>query len=85
VARPQRSASDFLQFSKLDGRLERQPTWLGWIKDDLQMHTTWSDGSGSILDTAGAAKERNCEYIAVIEPLAPVPFLDDPLKIANSR
>jgi histidinol phosphatase-like PHP family hydrolase len=27
------------------------------------MHTTWSDGSGSVRDMADAAKLRGCEYI----------------------
>jgi PHP domain len=37
------------------------------VKGDLQMHTQWSDGSGSIEDMARAADERGYEYIAITD------------------
>jgi DNA polymerase (family 10) len=37
------------------------------VKGDLQMHTTWSDGSASLEEMASAAKERGYEYIAVTD------------------
>ena len=37
------------------------------VKGDLQMHTLWSDGSGSIDDMARAAVERGYEYIAITD------------------
>jgi len=37
------------------------------VKGDLQMHTAWSDGSGSIEDMARAASARNYEYIAITD------------------
>jgi len=37
------------------------------IKGDLQMHTTWSDGSASLEDMAIGAKKRGYEYIAVTD------------------
>ena len=37
------------------------------IRGDLQMHTTWSDGSASMEEMAVAAKERGYEYIAVTD------------------
>jgi DNA polymerase (family 10) len=37
------------------------------IKGDLQMHTTWSDGSVDLSEMAKAAKERGYEYIAVTD------------------
>ena len=37
------------------------------IKGDLQMHTTWSDGSVDLGGMAKAAKERGYEYIAVTD------------------
>jgi len=37
------------------------------IKADLQMHTTWSDGSSNLEAMAEAAKERGYEYIAVTD------------------
>ncbi|HEV2139398.1 MAG TPA: DNA polymerase/3'-5' exonuclease PolX [Nitrososphaerales archaeon] len=37
------------------------------IRGDLQMHTTWSDGSASLEDMARGAKKRGYEYIAVTD------------------
>ena len=37
------------------------------IKGDLQMHTTWSDGSATLEEMAVGAKERGYEYIAVTD------------------
>lgn len=37
------------------------------VKGDLQMHTQWSDGSGSVEDMARAADERGYEYIAITD------------------
>jgi DNA polymerase (family 10) len=39
----------------------------GDIKGDLQMHTTWSDGSAELEQMARAAKARGYEYIAVTD------------------
>ena len=37
------------------------------LRGDLQMHTEWSDGSGSIAEMAAAAGERDYEYIAITD------------------
>jgi histidinol phosphatase-like PHP family hydrolase len=37
------------------------------VKGDLQMHTAWSDGSGSIEDMARAASDRDYQYIAITD------------------
>ena len=37
------------------------------VKGDLQMHSTWSDGSASLEEMAEAAKARGYEYIAVTD------------------
>ena len=37
------------------------------VRGDLQMHTTWSDGSATLEEMATAAKERGYEYIAVTD------------------
>jgi histidinol phosphatase-like PHP family hydrolase len=47
--------------------LATQPSWLAGVKGDLQMHTQWSDGSGSIEEMAEAATARGYEYIAVTD------------------
>jgi DNA polymerase (family 10) len=37
------------------------------LKGDLQMHTTWSDGSASLEEMAKGARERGYQYIAVTD------------------
>ena len=37
------------------------------VNGDLQMHTVWSDGSGTIEEMARAALARGCEYIAITD------------------
>jgi DNA polymerase (family X) len=37
------------------------------IRGDLQMHSTWSDGSHTIEDMAGACQERGYEYCALTD------------------
>ena len=47
--------------------LAKKPDWLTGIRGDLQMHSEWSDGSGSIQEMAEAALERKYEYIAITD------------------
>ena len=37
------------------------------LQGDLQMHTTWSDGSASIQEMAEAAADRGYSYIAITD------------------
>ncbi len=37
------------------------------LRGDLQMHTRWSDGSGTIAEMADAAKDRSYGYIAITD------------------
>ena len=56
--RPPAIRRDFL--TRADARviLASNPEWTKRLRGDLQMHTTWSDGSASILEMAQAAKEQ---------------------------
>jgi len=36
--------------------LKANPDWRERLRGDLQMHTTWSDGSGSVAQMAAAEK-----------------------------
>jgi hypothetical protein len=58
---------DFL--TRADARviLAARPEWTVRLRGDLQMHTRWSDGSGSILEMAQAAKERHYESISITD------------------
>ena len=44
-----------------------RPAWSKKLRGDLQMHTRWSDGSGTIAEMADAAKERSYSYIAITD------------------
>jgi len=57
----------FLSFTEAQHILARAPAWLKGIKGDLQMHSSWSDGSALIADMAAAAVEFNYEYIAITD------------------
>jgi histidinol phosphatase-like PHP family hydrolase len=59
--------SQFLTVPQARRALAKRPEWLRLVKGDLQMHTTWSDGSGSIAEMAEAAKQRRYEYIAITD------------------
>jgi DNA polymerase (family 10) len=47
--------------------LEKKPDWIKGIKGDLQMHSEWSDGTGSICEMADAAVQRGYEYISITD------------------
>jgi histidinol phosphatase-like PHP family hydrolase len=65
--RPPATRRDFL--TRADARviLASNPEWMRQLQGDLQMHTTWSDGSAGILEMAQAAKERGYAYIAITD------------------
>jgi len=58
---------DFLTLAGARRILAANPDWSKKLRGDLQMHTTWSDGSGSIAEMAAAAEERGYEYIAITD------------------
>ena len=76
VPAPPDMRSHFLSLTEARKGLARNSSWLGGIRGDLQMHTNWSDGSGSIEEMAEAARERGYEYIAITDH-------SQGLKIAN--
>jgi hypothetical protein len=57
----------FLTLTEARATLAAKPSWLRGIKGDLQMHTTWSDGEGTVAEMAAAAVERGYEYIAITD------------------
>src|SRR5437773_5325384 len=58
---------DFISLAEARQLLATQPEWSKRLRGDLQMHTQWSDGSGTIAEMANAAKERLYEYIAITD------------------
>jgi histidinol phosphatase-like PHP family hydrolase len=57
----------FLTLTEARAALAKQPAWPAQVKGDLQMHTQWSDGSGTVDEMAQAAAERGYEYIAITD------------------
>ena len=58
---------DFVTLADAQTRLQREGMWSQSLRGDLQMHTHWSDGSGSLSEMATAAAARNYEYIAITD------------------
>ena len=58
---------NFISLSKARQLLAIRPAWSKKLRGDLQMHTRWSDGSGTIAEMADAAKERSYSYIAITD------------------
>jgi histidinol phosphatase-like PHP family hydrolase len=58
---------DFLTRADAGVLLNKHPEWRKRLRGDLQMHTSWSDGSGSVLEMAQAATERGYAYVAITD------------------
>ena len=58
---------DFISMAESRRLLEGHPSWFEQLRGDLQMHTRWSDGSGTVAEMADAAKERSYDYIAITD------------------
>jgi putative hydrolase len=58
---------NFISLAEARRLLAIKPGWSKKLRGDLQMHTRWSDGSGTIREMADAARERSYEYIAITD------------------
>jgi len=58
---------DFISMAEARRLLARRPSWLEKLRGDLQMHSRWSDGSGTIAEMADAAANRSYEYISITD------------------
>ena len=67
VPEPPALRSQFLTMAEARRILKQNPSWVGSYKGDLQMHTTWSDGAGSIEEIAKAGQSRGYEYIGITD------------------
>jgi histidinol phosphatase-like PHP family hydrolase len=61
------SRQDFISLADARRLLAKNPAWCKKLHGDLQMHTRWSDGSGTIAEMADAAKQRSYEYVAITD------------------
>ena len=58
---------DFLALADSRVLLSKNPAWAKRLRGDLQMHTRWSDGSGTVAEMAEAARQRDYEYIGITD------------------
>lgn len=58
---------DFISLAEARRLLAKHPTWRSKLRGDLQMHTRYSDGSGTIAEMADAAVNRSYQYIAITD------------------
>jgi histidinol phosphatase-like PHP family hydrolase len=58
---------DFISLAEARRMLAARPAWPRKLRGDLQMHSRWSDGSGTIAEMANAAANRSYEYIAITD------------------
>ncbi|HEX2056754.1 MAG TPA: PHP domain-containing protein [Actinomycetota bacterium] len=58
---------DFMTISQAVEILEGAPEWRRDLKGDLQMHSTYSDGYGSIAEMADTAEALGHEYISITD------------------
>jgi putative hydrolase len=57
----------FLTLTQAKTILQDHHQFSSKLKGDLQMHTTWSDGSGTVQQMAEAAIARNYHYISITD------------------
>jgi histidinol phosphatase-like PHP family hydrolase len=67
VPQPPDIRRQFLSATQAKAVLAKKPAWLRFVRGDLQMHTTWSDGDASVMEMAEAAVARGYEYIAITD------------------
>lgn len=67
VLRPHELRRDFLTLTEAASILASSGEESPSLKGDLQMHSTYSDGYGSINDLVDSALERGYEYIAITD------------------
>ncbi|HZA26406.1 MAG TPA: PHP domain-containing protein [Actinomycetota bacterium] len=57
----------FLTLSEVRSVLEAHPDWRSALRADLQMHTTYSDGSVGVREMLDAASAHRYEYVAITD------------------
>jgi putative hydrolase len=67
IPKPPAIRANFLSATEARAMLMKRPDWTDGLKGDLQMHTAWSDGSGSVEEMARAALERGYQFIAITD------------------
>jgi histidinol phosphatase-like PHP family hydrolase len=58
---------EFLTLASARRILQAAPDWRARLQGDLQMHTVWSDGAGTVAEMAATAAERGYRYIGITD------------------
>lgn len=58
---------NFLTLTQARSILAQVAGYRDGLRGDLQMHTTWSDGAGSVAEMATAAAQRGYDYISITD------------------
>ena len=67
VPEPPPARRGFNTFAAASALVASHPRWRSELKADLQMHTTWSDGSSTLSEMAAACARRGLAYIAITD------------------
>jgi histidinol phosphatase-like PHP family hydrolase len=67
VPAPPEIRQNFFSWTAAESILAKSPSWAQAVKGDLQMHSVWSDGSGSIQQMAEAGDALGYEYVAITD------------------
>jgi histidinol phosphatase-like PHP family hydrolase len=67
IVRPPALRRDFLTLAQARVILSKNPAWSERLRGDLQMHSQWSDGSGTIGAMAEAGSARGYDFIAITD------------------
>lgn len=67
IPQPDQLRRNFFSWPQAQRILKKFPDWKTALRGDLQMHTEWSDGSGTVRAMAEAGIERGYSYIAITD------------------
>ena len=67
VPQPEEARRGFLTYAEVRRTLDADPRWESDPCGDLQMHTTWSDGSLSLEAMVHAAREAGRPFVAITD------------------
>jgi histidinol phosphatase-like PHP family hydrolase len=81
VPEPPESRSGFLTMAEARAILGDHPDWRPELRGDLQMHTTWSDGTLPLAEMVRLAEAQGHEYVALTDHSVGLPIargMDEP-------
>ena len=67
VPEPEEARRGFLTYAEVRRTLDADPTWESTPCADLQMHTTWSDGTLPLEDMVEAARALGRRFVAITD------------------